>query len=149
MSDNQGRTARRRGRRFLRLAATALSAAAVIAFAQEALPKGIGPVTAVELGEVDEGMAAAGRATFESLCSACHKFGERYVGPDFLGVTERRSPEWIMNMVLNTEQMIFEDDTAYELLAEYMTPMPQLPLTEQQVRELLEFFRLQDAQAGN
>ena len=68
MSDNQGRTARRRGRRFLRLAATALSAAAVIAFAQEALPKGIGPVTAVELGEVDEGMAAAGRATLGPAC---------------------------------------------------------------------------------
>ena len=67
MSDNQGRTARRRGRRFLRLAATALSAA-VIAFAQEALPKGIGPVTAVELGEVDEGMAAAGRATLGPAC---------------------------------------------------------------------------------
>ncbi len=113
--------------------------------APEDLPKGIGPITEVELGEVDPELAAAGEATFNMLCSACHKFGERYVGPDMLGVTERRSPEWIMNMILNTNEMIFEDDTAYELLAEYMTPMPQLLLTEDQARELLEFFRTQDA----
>lgn len=124
---------------------------AALAFAQEGeeLPKGIGPISSVELGEIDAEQAAAGEATFVSLCSACHKFGERYVGPDMLGVTERRSPEWIMNLILNTNEMIFNDDTAYELLAEYMTPMPQLPLTEEQVREILEYFRLQDANAGD
>ena len=51
-------------------------------------------------------------------------------------------------MILNTNQMIFEDDTAYELLAEYMTPMPQLLLTEDQAREVLEYFRLKDAEAA-
>jgi hypothetical protein len=53
-----------------------------------------------------------------------------------------------MNMILNTNEMIFNDDTAYELLAEYMTPMPQLPLTEEQVRDVLEYFRHQDAEAA-
>jgi mono/diheme cytochrome c family protein len=122
---------------------------AALVFAQETteLPKGIGPITSVELDEIDEELADAGEATFTSLCSVCHKFGERYVGPDLLGVTERRSPEWIMNMILNTNEMIFNDDTAYELLAEYMTPMPQLPLTEDQARELLEYFRHQDHEA--
>ncbi len=131
------------------LAAAALLLVAALAIAQDAaLPKGIGPVEEVVLGDIDPELAAAGEATFNMLCSACHKFGERYVGPDMLGVTERRSPEWIMNMILNTNEMIFEDDTAYELLAEYMTPMPQLLLTEEQARELLEFFRTQDAAAA-
>ncbi len=123
---------------------------AALAVAQETagdLPKGIGPITEVVLADIDSELAAAGETTFNMLCSACHKFGERYVGPDLLGVTERRAPEWIMNMILNTNQMIFEDDTAYELLAEYMTPMPQLMLSEEQARELLEFFRQQDANA--
>ncbi|HEX7040366.1 MAG TPA: cytochrome c [Trueperaceae bacterium] len=153
MSDTQGRPTRGRagGPRALRLATAALTVLAALALAQEAdeLPKGIGPIAEVELGEIDPERVAAGRATFESLCSACHRFGERYVGPDLLGVTERRAPEWIMNMVLNTNEMLFEDDTAYGLLAEYMTPMPQLPLTEEQVRDVLEFFRHQDSQLGN
>ncbi len=132
-----------------------LAAAAVmgaLALGQDAapaeLPKGIGPISAVELNEVDPELAAAGQATFDMLCSACHKFGERYVGPDLLGVTGRRAPEWIMNMILNTDQMIFEDDTAYELLAQYMTPMPNLLLSEDQARGLLELFRLKDAEAA-
>lgn len=136
--------------RLLPLLAAGLLVVTALAVAQDAadLPKGIGPIDEVVLGDVDPDVAAAGEATFNMLCAACHKFGERYVGPDMQGVTERRSPEWIMNMILNTNQMIFEDDTAYELLAQYMTPMPQLPLTEEQARELLEFFRLQDANAA-
>lgn len=132
------------------VAAVALLAAA--AFAQEGgdLPKGIGPVQELALPETIDGtLAAEGQATFTAFCSACHKFGERYVGPDLAGVTVRRAPEWIMNMVLNTNEMIFNDDTAYELLAEYMTPMAQLPLTEEQVRGILEYFRQVDADLGS
>jgi len=125
---------------------------AAIAFAQdgtegEDLPKGIGPITEVELGELDPDLAAAGETLFETYCAACHKFGERYVGPDMAGVTERRSPEWIMNLILNTDEMIFNDDIAYELLAEYMTPMPNLITDEAQARSLLEYFRSVDAAA--
>ena len=153
MSDTQGRTARGRAgdHATLRLAAATLARLAALGLAQEGeeVPTGIGPIAVVELGEIDPQRVAGGQATFESLCSACHRFGERYVGPDLRGVTQRRAPEWIMNMVLNTNVMLFEDDTAYGLLAEYMTPMPQLPLTEEQVRDVLEFFRYQDSQVGN
>ena len=126
-----------------------LAAAAIAQSASDQLPKGIGPVQELTLpAEIDSAMAAEGEATFTAYCSACHKFGERYVGPDLVGVTVRRAPEWIMNMILNTDEMIFNDDTAYELLAEYMTPMPQLPLTQEQVRAVLEFFRQSDLQHG-
>lgn len=111
------------------------------------LPKGIGPIQELELGPIDDEMAEAGEALFTTNCSACHKFDERYVGPALAGVTERRSPEWIMNMILNTDQMLFEDDTAYELLAEYMTPMAQMPLSEEEVRSILEYFREVDHEA--
>jgi len=136
----------------LLVAAVALVGVA-IAFAQDGaegdeLPKGIGPITEVELGELDPEQAAAGRTLFETYCAACHKFGERYVGPDLAGVTERRAPEWIMNMILNTDEMIFNDDIAYGLLAEYMTPMPQLITDEAQARSLLEYFRGVDAAAA-
>lgn len=113
------------------------------------LPKGIGPIQEVKIDRdhIDDDMAEAGEALFVANCAACHKLDERYVGPALAGVTERRSPEWIMNLILNTDQMLFEDDTAYELLAEYMTPMAQLPLSEEEVRSILEYFREVDHEA--
>lgn len=106
--------------------------------------KGVGPVTTVALGaDVDEALSGKGKATFEGKCAACHKFGERYVGPDLAGVTERRKAEWIMNMVLNPQEMTQKDPTAKELLGEFMTQMPNQNLTRQEARAVLEYFRTQ------
>ncbi|MCA9838883.1 MAG: cytochrome c [Trueperaceae bacterium] len=110
------------------------------------LPKGVGPISEVELAELDPALAEAGKASFEQYCTACHKIEERYIGPALLGVTERRSPEWIMNMIINPDVMIQEDDTAYELFAEFMTPMANQNMTEEQARSILEFFRSNDAE---
>ena len=69
--------------------------------APEISSRGIGPVTKVELGPLDPTMAEKGRAIFEQKCAACHHLDERFVGPAIRGVTKRRTPEWIMNMILN------------------------------------------------
>lgn len=115
----------------------------------EDLPKGVGPVEQLELSEeIDAALAAEGQGIYEQFCTACHKLDERYVGPAILGVTERRSPEWIMNMIINPDVMIMEDDTAYNLFAEYMTPMANQGITEEQSRAILEHFRLLDAEAS-
>lgn len=107
--------------------------------------KGVGPVKAVNLGTgIDQALADKGKAVFESKCTACHKFGERYVGPDLAGVAERRKPEWIMNMVLNPQEMVQQDPTAKELLGEFMTPMPNQNVTEEEARAVLEYFRTQN-----
>ncbi len=110
------------------------------------LPKGVGPIETLELTELDPALAETGKVTFEQFCSACHKIEERYIGPALLGVTERRAPEWIMNMILNPDVMIQEDDTAYELFAEYLTPMANQHVSEEQARSILEYFRSNDAQ---
>jgi hypothetical protein len=55
---------------------------------------------------------------------------------------DRRSPEWIMNMILNPEQMVKEDPIAQQLLVEYnMAPMANQGLTEDQARKIVEYFR--------
>lgn len=108
--------------------------------------KGIGPVDEVELPkEVDQQMAVKGQEVFEQMCVACHKIEERYIGPAMVGVTERRKPEWILNMILNPEEMIEKDPTAKALLAEYSAPMANQNLSREQARQLLEYFRLIDA----
>lgn len=108
--------------------------------------KGIGPVDSVDLGEgIDSDMAARGSELFTNLCSACHKFEKKFVGPALAGVTERRTPEWIMNMILNPEQMIKEDPIAKQLLIESnMAMMADQGVKRDEARAILEYFRKYD-----
>jgi mono/diheme cytochrome c family protein len=124
------------------VSATATEQTAVTEATPAASDKGVGPVSNVTLAaSPDQALVDKGKALFEGNCSACHKFGERYVGPDLSGVTQRRKPEWIMNMVLNPQEMLQKDATAQQLLAEYMTQMPYQNLKEEEVRAVLEYFR--------
>ena len=105
--------------------------------------KGIGPVTSVEVGAaVDAAMASEGEKLFEAKCTACHKVtDEKYVGPGLKGVTQRRKPEWIMNMILNPTEMTQKDPTAKELLATHLTQMTNQNVTQEDARKLLEYLR--------
>ncbi len=105
--------------------------------------KGIGPVTSVELPEtIDDAMAAKGKAVFDGKCTACHKPDQKFIGPAPKGILSRRSPEWIMNMILNPEEMIQKDPIAKQLLAEANgAPMANQNLTEEEARQVLEYFR--------
>ncbi|QXD16002.1 cytochrome c [Rhodocaloribacter litoris] len=107
----------------------------------EQLEKGIGPVTHVELGPLDEALAARGEELFRVKCSACHKLDQRYIGPPLGDVTSRRSPEFIMNMILNPTEMVQKHPVAKQLLAEYLAPMADQSLTEEEARAILEYFR--------
>ncbi|MEM6359931.1 MAG: hypothetical protein AAF731_07550 [Bacteroidota bacterium] len=45
---------------------------------------------------------------------------ERNVGPEWTGITNRRSPEWIMNVITNVNVML-EDEAFQKLLDECLT----------------------------
>lgn len=104
--------------------------------------KGIGPVKDLVLAELDPVMAAEGEQIFKQMCSACHKPEEKSIGPAPKGIMSRRSPEWIMNMILNPEEMVKYDPVAKQLLIEAnLAPMANQNLTEEQARKILEYFR--------
>jgi cytochrome c oxidase cbb3-type subunit 3 len=103
--------------------------------------KGVGPITELVLGEIDQSLVTTGKNLFVTKCSACHKIDKRFVGPGLRGVTERRSPEWIMNMILDPDKMVKENPAAKQLLAEYLSPMANQSLTETEARAILEYFR--------
>ena len=108
--------------------------------------KGVGPITNVILEDkVNISMANSGEKLFNQLCTSCHMINEDYIGPAMSGILDRRSPEWIMNMILNPIQMLEEDPIAIELLKEYdFEYMYNQNLLEEEVREILEYFRLLD-----
>ncbi len=110
--------------------------------AEATVNKGIGPVENLEMAAIDDAMASKGEVTFNTKCTACHTMDSKVIGPPLAGVTERRSPEWIMNLVLNPTEMLAKDDDAKALLEEYNNvPMAPLGLTEDEAREVLEYLR--------
>lgn len=86
-----------------------------------------------------------GKSIYEVKCQACHKLtDERLVGPGFKGVTERRKPEWIINMITNVDMMLETDPEAQRLLEECLVRMPNQNLTVEEARKVLEFQRHND-----
>ena len=103
---------------------------------------GVGPITqVVPTGPIDKAMAERGEKTFETTCTGCHKLDERYVGPPLRGVTDRRTPTYVMNMILNPDGMYARHPEARALLAQYATQMPNLHLTQDEARAIVEYFR--------
>lgn len=103
---------------------------------------GIGPIKEeIQLSAIDNALAAKGKEIYEKKCTQCHKVEKRYIGPALKCVTERRSPAWIMNMILNPEEMVKKDPIAKKLIGEYSAPMANQNLTVEEARALLEFLR--------
>ena len=103
--------------------------------------KGVGVVKSITLGDIDDAMVVKGEEVYKAKCTACHKISKRFVGPGLKGITERRTPEWIMNMILDPERMVIENATAKALLAEYSAPMANQNVTEEEARAILEYLR--------
>jgi mono/diheme cytochrome c family protein len=103
---------------------------------------GIGPVDAkLQLGALDKTLAASGEKIFVEKCSACHKLDERYVGPAQRDILQRRTPEYVINMILNPDEMLKRHPEAKKMLAEYLTPMTNQNISMDDARALLEYFR--------
>lgn len=103
--------------------------------------KGVGEVKEVKLNDpLNTDMIASGKGIYELKCAACHKLSDkRVVGPGWAGITERRTPEWIMNMTLNVEEMLEKDPAAREMLKECLVKMPNQNLSRADARDVLEF----------
>lgn len=109
-------------------------------------PKGIGPHQNVQLTHpLDEKMVTDGKNVYDVKCQSCHKLtDEKLVGPGWKGVTDRRTPEWIMNFVTNVEEMLAKDTAAQNMLEVCLVKMPNQGLTEADARSVLEYMRKND-----
>ena len=108
--------------------------------------RGEGKFHDVELSDkLDKSMADKGEKITDLKCGSCHKMtDERLVGPGWAGVTSRHKPEWIMNFMTNTDEMIDKDPKAQAMLEICMVRMPNQNLSDDEAREILEFMREND-----
>jgi cytochrome c551/c552 len=107
--------------------------------------RGAGKFSHVDVGKLDVAMAASGEKIYTARCSGCHKLtDERLVGPGWKGVTTRYKPEWIMNFVNNTDEMLNKDPKAQAQLEICLVRMPAQNLSDDDARHILEFMRKND-----
>ena len=109
--------------------------------------RGIGPVKEVKLSsEIDQNLVKIGESAFERKCKTCHRLDSKLIGSPLKGVTKNRTPEWIMNMILNPAEMIEKNETARELFQQTGVRMSPQDVNENDARAILEYLRYIDSQ---
>ncbi|MEW7290675.1 c-type cytochrome [Aquimarina sp. 2304DJ70-9] len=105
--------------------------------------KGIGPIKSLTFADhIDQDLASKGEQLFTSKCVACHKASKKFIGPPMVGIYKKRSPEWVMNMIMNPDEMLKKDPVAIALLKEYNnTIMLNQNISEEEARAMAEWFR--------
>ena len=100
----------------------------------------------VELTDpLDMELVKEGTEIFTQKCARCHTIDTvEFTVPALAGVTNRRSPEWIMNMIINVDEMLKQDPVAGDLLQRHKTVMPDPNLSVAETRSVLEFLRNND-----
>lgn len=108
--------------------------------------RGVGKFTKVDVSPtLDKAMADAGEKIADVKCASCHKTtSEKLVGPGWEGVTSRRTAEWIMNFVTNTDEMLQKDAEAQAMLEICLVRMPNQNLTDEEARQVYEYMRKND-----
>jgi len=89
-------------------------------------------------------IADQGQYLFKTHCAACHTIGHGdNVGPDLLGVTERRTPAWLERFIRIPDKVLAEHDaTAEALFVKYkQVNMPALGLGGGDVKLLVEYLK--------
>ena len=103
---------------------------------------GIGPIKKVELGPINTKMADEGKTLFNNKCTVCHDLNQKKIGPPLQDITKKRTPEFIMNLLLNTVQMQQQDSIMKKLMKDYNNiPMPDPAVDKEQARSILEYLR--------
>ena len=108
--------------------------------------RGEGKFDTVELGAtLDQALAKKGEEVAGVKCASCHKTtDEKLVGPGWKGVTERRTPQWIMNFITNPDPMIDKDPEVQAQLEICLVRMPNQGISDEEARGILEYMRKND-----
>ncbi|MCC7406108.1 MAG: c-type cytochrome [Bdellovibrionales bacterium] len=108
--------------------------------------KTIAAICVVSWGLIGSNWALAqdsGKELFQQRCAACHTVGEgRRVGPDLVGVNDRRSASWLLKFITASQSVIKSGDpTAIGLFKEYQIVMPDQSLSGEQIKVILDYIK--------
>jgi nitrous-oxide reductase len=78
-------------------------------------------------------------------CTACHKFGKDFNGPDLLMVDKRRSDAWLKSWIMHPEKHRKEADIE-AMRQKYKLAMPNQNVSAQDINKIIEFLKAKSAQ---
>jgi cytochrome c551/c552 len=86
-------------------------------------------------------MAAMGEIIFSKKCLSCHSLDVNFKGPELGDVVKRRKAEWILNMIINPEEMISKDADAKYLFLTHAVKMVLKNVSEDDAKAVLEYLK--------
>jgi len=79
-------------------------------------------------------------------CQGCHELGrDQATGPNLIGVTDRRPPDWLKKWLKDPVAMTRDDPAASELKKKFGSQMPNLHLSDKDVAGLIAFLAQETA----
>jgi hypothetical protein len=103
---------------------------------------GIGPVTKLELNTLNDSLMNVGKKLFDDKCSQCHTMEYKNIGPDISDILAYRKPEWIVNFMLNKEEMLLRDSLSIITKNKYESNCGAEITNKKDALALLEYFRI-------
>ncbi len=85
---------------------------------------------------------SSGEELYKTTCAACHTIGKgRLVGPDLIGINEKRDQDWLIHFIRSSQKMVSAGDSlAVALYEEYNNiPMPDNNLSDEKIVSILDY----------
>lgn len=78
-------------------------------------------------------------------CTACHKFGKDFNGPDLLMVDKRRSDKWLKSWIMNPEKHMKEADIQ-AMRNKYKLAMPNQNVSSSDADKIIQYLKAKSAE---
>ncbi len=92
------------------------------------------------IGSQSASAQESGKEIFQQRCAACHSIGAgKLVGPDLVGVNDRRSEDWLIKFTRSSQALVKSGDKAAIAVFEEFNkmPMPDQALSDDQIKKVL------------
>lgn len=118
----------------------------------KSIAKSISFVAALSLVTSFGTYAQDGAALFKAKCSACHKVdGTRMVGPGLAGVNEKRSQDWLINWIRDSQAFIASGDADAIAIFEEYNKSPMIPfadMSDEEIIAILDYIKAENDGGG-
>ena len=93
----------------------------------------------------EEAIVTAGEKLYKNNCTQCHAINEVVIGPALKNVHERRSVEWLIPWIRNSQKVIQSgDEYAVALYEEYnKTVMTAYPFSDDEIKSILSYIKVE------
>lgn len=105
-------------------------------------PNGIGPIEKLELSPISDSLMKYGKAIFDQKCSQCHTMEYKNTGPDISDILWSKNPEWVVNFMLNKNEMLEKDSFAIKTKLQYQTNCEMVIENKEEAIAILEYLRM-------